>query len=138
MSEEVVPFPEILVGDSVRYQFLHGSPQLSEVLQVFADILRLALRTERLGPSIVLLTDRILRETVQRGMYNVELGIESCRMDHPLARSILTLEQNSAGLSIRALSWGCDADCIFQEVPNVCAELQKRLVCSILCLLYIL
>lgn len=129
VSEEVVPLPEIRIGNRVGNQLLHCRSQLGVLGEISSDVLRLLIDIKLLGPGLILGASAILDEVVRGGVDDVKLRIEPRGVDHPLPSGILALEQNGVALVVSLVVGGwCDLDGVAEEVAEVGTEPEESFV----------
>jgi len=91
------------------------------------------LNIESFRPWRILARSRILEETIHGTMNDMKLSLHSAAMDDSLAVGILRLKQHLGATGIDLLlARRRNAHGVAQEVPNVGAEAQQRLVRRVL------
>ena len=65
MAEEVIPFPEVGVGDSIRDELFHRAAELLVLVQMAGNVVGLGVDGESRGPRGVLGARGVLDEAVR-------------------------------------------------------------------------
>jgi hypothetical protein len=144
VPQEVVSFPEVSVRNLIWHQLLHCCPQLRVLGEIRSDIICLLVDIKFLVPCLILGSNSILSKTFLIGMNDMQLRIESGRMDDALPMDILALEQNSSAISTTAgavtgtIRWRRYFDSILQEVSQIRPKSQQCFISRVLCFLKIL
>ncbi len=129
MPEEVVPRPEIDIGDLIRHKLFHRRSELLVLLQVLGNVFRLRFDRKALLPPSVLGASWVSHEAVTAGVDDMQLGVEASCVDDSLSILAFALEHDSA-LAIcfvTLIRWG-DRDSVTQEIADVGAELEEGLI----------
>lgn len=138
MPQKVIPLPEVLIGNLLGHQFLHGAPQLRVLLQIRRNRIRLRADIKLPAPRLPIAGSRVLGEALGAGMNDMQLRIEAARVNHALARRVLALKEDLVGAAAGVGSGGAvgrrrrDGHGVLEEVADVGAEPQQRLIGRVL------